>query len=99
MTHNLEIMRSVNRGNDVHHRVGYVVGGESSSHDKELNSARGIELSVDLVSASKRLLGFLRTIDSIMSLHSGFAVRRAILRLATLFIDIYVVNKFVDQFL
>ena len=45
----LELMRIVNRGNDGLQRLQYVVGGESSYQDKELDSARAIELSVDLV--------------------------------------------------
>lgn len=78
MALNLQLLRVVSRAKDVR-------GSECSVHDQELNSARGIELSVDLVAASKRLLAFLRTIDSITNLHSGFAVKRAILRWQEIF--------------
>ncbi|XP_024365160.1 glycine-rich domain-containing protein 1 isoform X3 [Physcomitrium patens] len=43
---------------------------ERSHHEEELRCARTVEISVDLVFAAKRLLCFLRTIDSITSLHS-----------------------------
>ena len=86
MALNLQLLRVVSRAKDVRHRLQDVVrGSECSVHDQELNSARGIELSVDLVAASKRLLAFLRTIDSITNLHSGFAVKRAILRWQEIF--------------
>lgn len=52
-----------------------------SYHEDELKVARTIEVSIDLVLAAKRQLGFLRTIDSLTSLHtSGPAVLQAIQR-------------------
>lgn len=54
---------------------------ELSYHEEELKFARTIEISIDLVLAAKRQLGFLRTIDSITSLHSyGPTVLQAIQR-------------------
>lgn len=54
-----------------------------SYHEEELKLAKTIEISIDLVLAAKRHLGFLRTIDSISSLHSyGPAVLQAIQRWA-----------------
>ena len=54
-----------------------------SYHEEELKLAQTIEISIDLVLAAKRQLGFLRTIDSITSLHSyGPAVLQAIQRWA-----------------
>lgn len=52
-----------------------------SYHEEELKRAQTIQISVDLVLAAKRQLGFLRTIDSITSLHRGPAVLHAIRRL------------------
>lgn len=52
-----------------------------SYHEEERKSAQTIQISVDLVLAAKRQLGFLRTIDSITSLHRGPAVLHAIQRL------------------
>lgn len=52
----------------------------ASYHQKELNCACRIEISVDLVSSAKLLLGFLRTIDSIENLHRGPALAHAIRR-------------------
>lgn len=52
-----------------------------SYHEEELKRAQTIQISVDLVLAAKRQLGFLRTIDSITSLHRGPAVLHAIQRL------------------
>ncbi|XP_024383677.1 glycine-rich domain-containing protein 1 [Physcomitrium patens] len=54
----------------------------ASYHQKELNCACRIEISVDLVSSAKLLLGFLRTIDSIENLHRGPALAHAIRRYA-----------------
>ena len=52
-----------------------------SFYEEELKLAQTIEISIDLVLAAKRQLGFLRTIDSISSLHSyGPAVLQAIQR-------------------
>jgi len=54
---------------------------ELSYHDEELKLARTVEISIDLVEAAKRQLGFLRTIDSITSLHCyGPTVLQAIQR-------------------
>jgi hypothetical protein len=50
------------------------------SYAEELKAAQRITLSVDLVLAAKRLLGFLRTIDSLPCLHRGPLVLRAIQR-------------------
>lgn len=50
------------------------------SHDEELSAAHRITFSIDLAFAAKRLLGFLRTIDSMSCLHKGPAVIRAIRR-------------------
>ena len=52
-----------------------------SYHEEELKFAQTIEISIDLVLAAKRQLGFLRTIDSITSLHSyGPTILQAIQR-------------------
>jgi hypothetical protein len=54
-----------------------------SYYNEELKVAQTVEISIDLVLAAKRQLGFLRTIDSITSLHSyGPAVLQAIQRWA-----------------
>lgn len=50
------------------------------SYADQLRAAQRINLSVDLVLAAKRHLGFLRNIDSLPCLHRGPAVLRAIRR-------------------
>lgn len=52
-----------------------------SYHEEELKRAQTIQISVDLVLAAKRQLGFLRTIDTITGLHRGPAVLHAVHRL------------------
>lgn len=52
------------------------------SYADQLRAAQRINLSVDLVLAAKRHLGFLRNIDSLPCLHRGPAVLRAIRRSA-----------------
>lgn len=49
-------------------------------HAEELSAAQRILFDIDLVCAAKRLLGFLRTINSLPCLHKGPAVLRAIRR-------------------
>lgn len=50
-------------------------------YEEELQIAQRIDLTVDLVLAAKRQLGFLRTIDSVPCLHNGPSVLQAIRRL------------------
>jgi hypothetical protein len=52
----------------------------SNSYVEELKCAQRVSISVDLVLAAKRELGFLRTIESLPFLHGGPAIYRAIRR-------------------
>ncbi len=52
----------------------------SNSYVEELKCAQRVRISVDLVLAAKRELGFLRTIESLPFLHGGPAIYRAIRR-------------------
>ncbi|CAK9255445.1 unnamed protein product [Sphagnum jensenii] len=52
----------------------------SNSYLEELKCAQRVSISVDLVLAAKRELGFLRTIESLPFLHGGPAIYRAIRR-------------------
>ncbi len=52
----------------------------SNSYVEELKCAQRVSISVDLVLAAKRELGFLRTIESLPFLHGGPAIYHAIRR-------------------